>query len=119
MPFADQSVPDAGDVLWIDFGAPVGHEQGGRRPALVLTSQAYNRASSVLLVSPISRTRRDWPFQVELTGVEPLTGFILADQVRVIDPSLRRLRHAGKAGDTTMAEVRGVLATLFGIPVAT
>jgi mRNA interferase MazF len=115
---ADKSPPDAGDVLWIDFGAPVGREQGGRRPALVLTSRDYNRASSVMLVSPITRTRREWPFNVALTVSDPVAGYVVADQVRVVDPMVRRFKYAGKVSDKTLDTVRAILASLFGIPVS-
>ena len=115
---ADGSPPDAGDVLWIDFGTPVGREQGGRRPALVLTSRDYNSVSSIMLVSPITRTWRDWPFHVALKASDPVDGYVIADQVRVIDPAVRRLRRAGKASDGTLDAVRAILASLIGIPVA-
>lgn len=114
----DESVPDAGDILWIDFGPPVGREQGGRRPALVLTSRGYNRSSSVMLVNPITRTRRDWPFHVALMASDPVDGYVIADQIRVIDPDVRRLKAAGRVAEGTLQTVRGILASLFGIPVS-
>ena len=115
---ANDDAPDAGDILWIDFGKPVGREQGGRRPALVLTSHNYNRISSVMLVSPITRKDRSWPFQVPLAASDPVNGYVLADQVRVVDPAVRRLRRSGRVADGTLDEVRAVLASLFGISVA-
>jgi len=118
VPIADQSVPDAGDLYWIDFGSPFGREQGGRRPALVLTSQHYNQKSSVILAVPITRTRRDWPFQVPLPAPGPIDGFILVDQVRVIDPAIRYLRRGGRVAPEVLDTVRGMLAALFGIPVS-
>lgn len=115
---ANEDAPDAGDVLWIDFGQPVGREPGGRRPALVLTSQDYNRISSVMLVGPITRKDRAWPFQVPLAESDPVNGYVLVDQVRVVDPALRRLRRGGRVADETLDEVRAVLASLFGVHVA-
>ena len=117
MPAVDGSVPDTGDVLWIDFGRPVGREQGGRRPALVLTSSDYNAKSSVLIVCPISRTERNWPFEVALqAGL--VSGFVLVDQIKVIDPAVRAFKRAGRVAAQTMAEVRGKLASLLGIPAS-
>lgn len=113
------SAPDAGDVVWIDFGSPVGHEQSGRRPALVLTDGTYNSASSVLVVCPISRSPKEWPFKVPLPQIGRLTGFILVDQIKAIDPAIRALRKIGQVPAETLAEVRGRLAVLLGIPVAT
>jgi mRNA interferase MazF len=113
-----ESVPEAGDVLWIDFGAPVGREQAGRRPAVVLTSQAYNAGSSVMIVCPITRSARPWPFKVPLPRVGDITGFALVDQLKVVDPAIRRLKRAGRIPDATLADIRGRLAALLGIPVS-
>jgi mRNA interferase MazF len=113
-----ESVPDAGDVLWIDFGQQPGREQGSRRPALVLTSRDYNVASSVLIVCPITRTDRSWPFEVRLPPVGLVTGFVLVDQIRVIDPAQRAFKRAGKVADETLTEVREKLGALIGISVS-
>jgi mRNA interferase MazF len=118
MPVVDGNVPDAGDVLWIDFGQPVGREQSGRRPALVLTSQRYNTRSSIFLVCPITRTDRDWPFKVALPALGLLTGFVLVDQIKAIDPARRAFRRGGAVSEQTLNEVRGMLAELLGIPVS-
>jgi mRNA interferase MazF len=115
----DAAALDAGDLLWIDFGQPVGHEQGGRRPAVVLTSRAYNIRSSVLVVCPITRRRRDWPFEVGLPLDSPIEGFVLVDQIKVIDPATRLYRRAGRLPGEVLGEVRAKLAALLGIPVPT
>jgi mRNA interferase MazF len=112
-----ESVPDAGDILWVDFGWPVGREQAGRRPAVVLTPHAHNARSSVILVCPITRTHRQWPYHVPLPSDDPLEGFVLADQIRVIDPAVRASRPAGRLSDTVLAEVKGKIAVLLQIPV--
>ena len=113
MPALDGHLPDAGDIVWIDFGPPLGHEQGGRRPAFVISPASYNDASSLLLVCPITRNDRTWPFKVRLAGAEPLTGFVLVDQVRSIDPQVRFIRTEARAGATTLAAVRAMLVELI------
>jgi len=110
--------PDSGDVLWLDFGPPIGHEQGGRRPALVLSGRQYNAQSSVLVVCPITRKGRDWPFEVSLPDGGPISGVVLVDQIKVIDPAARPMRRAGQLPSDILDEVRGRLATLLGIPVS-
>jgi mRNA interferase MazF len=109
---------DAGDVIWIDFGRPVGHEQGGRRPALVLTSRHYNVRSSVLVVCPITRTGRNWPFEVRLPSAGGVSGTVLVDQIKVVDPAVRPFRHAGRLPSDVLGEVKAKLAALLGIPVS-
>ena len=56
--------PDAGDLIWIDLSPTVGHEQSGRRPALVLTSSKYNAASGLCVACPITSRVRGYPFEV-------------------------------------------------------
>ena len=104
---------DAGDIVWIDFGDPVGHEQGGRRPAFVLSPSSYNRQSSLMLVCPITRSEMPWPFKVPLGGAAGLAGFVLADQVHTIDPAQRVRRVAGRAAPETIAQVRTRLLPLI------
>ncbi len=118
MPLTAGNVPDTGDVLWVDFGSPVGREQAGRRPALVLSSRDYNAASSVLIVCPITRKQRDWPFTVAVPPIGLLSGFVLVDQIKVVDPAIRAFNKAGRVPADVLAEVRGQLAALLGIPVA-
>jgi mRNA interferase MazF len=115
---SNESVPDAGDVLWVDFGMPVGREQAGRRPALVLTPHSYNLRSSVLLVCPITRTGRNWPYHVALPPDYVLQGFVVADQIRVIDLAVRVSRPAGRLPEPVFSEVKGKIAILFQIPVS-
>jgi mRNA interferase MazF len=115
MPATNRSVPDAGDILWIDFGAPSGHEQGGRRPAFVVSPASYNKASSLMLVCPVTRNERPWPFKVQLPQVGRLTGYILVDQIRSIDPALRAFQIHGRAPAATLAMVRALLIAVLGL----
>lgn len=108
-------VPEAGDIVWIDFGPPAGHEQAGRRPALVLSGRDYNANSSVIVVCPISRSPRPWPYKVPITTADGLTGYVLCDQLRAIDTAFRVLRRRGAAPPEVLAEVRARLAPLLGI----
>lgn len=115
MPKIGNTVPDAGDVLWVDFGPPIGHEQAGRRPAVVITERSYNEFSSVLLVCPITRSQRSWPFKIPIPPVGPITGFVLVDQLRVVDPAYRRCRLAGQLSAGALVIIRERLALLFGL----
>jgi mRNA interferase MazF len=115
MPAVGGNPPDAGDILWIDFGEPVGHEQGGRRPAVVLSVAAYNQRSSTLIVCPITRSRGPWPFKVAIPPVGRISGFVILDQIRVIDPAARPCRPAGRVSEETLSVLRARLASLFGL----
>ena len=115
MPAINGRVPEAGEVYWIDHGDPAGHEQGGRRPSVVLTPRAYNERSSVLVTCPISRTGRNWPFHVGISPVGRITGYALIDQVRVIDPSARAALFAGSVSRETLAAIRAALVSLLDL----
>jgi mRNA interferase MazF len=108
---------EAGDLVWVEFGPPFGHEQAGRRPALVVSPKSYNELSSLIIVCPITRAASTWGFKIDLPAVGRIEGAILVDQIRAIDPRARHARPAGSVGSDILAAVRGMLATLFRIPV--
>jgi mRNA interferase MazF len=111
-------VPDAGDLIWTDFDPRTGREQSGRRPALVLSSAGFFRASAFAIVCPITSRVRGFGSSVLLPPELPITGEVLTSHVRSIDTVARRIIHAGAAvAPATLAEVRGKLATLCGITV--
>jgi mRNA interferase MazF len=119
VPYRREEGIDAGDLVWVDFGPAFGHEQAGRRPALVISPRIYNEKSSLILVCPITRNRDAWAFKVEIqAGKHPIQGAILADQVRCIDPAARFTRRAGRVGAEIIEKVHGALATLLGIPIS-
>jgi mRNA interferase MazF len=115
VPILGGRVPEAGEVYWIDHGIPVGREQGGRRPDIILTPRFYNERSSVVVTCPVTRRRRDWPFQVEISMVGPITGYALVDQLRVVDPHARGARFAGNVSEETLAAIRLSLLSLFAL----
>ena len=79
-------VPDRGDVVWLAFDPQAGHEQAGRRPAVVLSPAAYNGRVGLALVCPVTRQAKGYPFEVPVPQeVVRLQGVILADQVKSLD----------------------------------
>ncbi|HEX5275199.1 MAG TPA: type II toxin-antitoxin system PemK/MazF family toxin [Candidatus Rubrimentiphilum sp.] len=75
-------VPKRGDIAWLDFSPQVGHEQAGRRPALVLTGQRYNALCELALVCPISSKQKGYLFEVKLPPQMRTEGVVITDQVR-------------------------------------
>jgi mRNA interferase MazF len=77
---------DSGDIVWVNFDPAFGHEQSGRRPALVLSNVTYNARSSFAIVCPITSSGKFWPFNVALPpGTETITGSVVVDQIKTID----------------------------------
>jgi mRNA interferase MazF len=109
---------DAGDILWVDFGPPMGHEQAGRRPALVVSPRSYNDHSSLVLVCPITRNVTSWTFKVEIQDNARIQGAVLVDQVRSIDREVRFARRVERVSTETLDRVHGMFAALLGIRVS-
>jgi len=107
--------PEAGDFVWIDLDPTVGHEQAGRRAAIVLSPQKYNAVAGLCVICPITSRVRDYPFEAILPDNAGFRGVVLADQPRSISWEKRPMRHAGRAPDIVLAEVRERLAALLGI----
>jgi mRNA interferase MazF len=74
-----------GDIIWLDFDPQIGHEQKGRRPALVVSNETFNNFSNLAVVCPITNTKKDYPFHVKLDERTKTTGVILCDQSRTLD----------------------------------
>jgi len=105
--------PGRGDLVWLDFTPQAGHEQAGRRPAAVISSRQYNRKVGLLLACPITSQKKGYPFEVLLPDGLPITGVILADQVRSLDWKSRRAAFIGRLGEEVLAEMLGKLAVLI------
>jgi mRNA interferase MazF len=107
-------VPDLGDIAWLDFDPQAGREQGRRRPALVLTEQAYNRASGLVIVCPLTSKRKPYPFALPVV-VEKVEGAVLVDHVKSVDWEARRAVFHSKANPALLNKVRSYLGVLLGI----
>lgn len=119
MPYHRDDVLDAGDLVWVDFGPPLGHEQAGRRPALVISPRLYNQQSSLIVVCPITRNVNTWAFKVEIQDEkQPIQGAVLVDQIRAIDRVARFTRRVDRAGTEILDRVYATLAALLGISVS-
>ena len=108
-------VPERGDILWLTFDPQAGHEQAGRRPALVLSPSAYNKRARLALICPITNQAKGYPFEVAIPKDSPITGVILADHVKSADWQVRRARFAGKVTESVLAEVTAKLRPLLGM----
>ena len=96
-------IPSKGDLIWLDFSPQAGHEQKGRRPALVISSKEYNKKTHLALCCPVTSNRKGYPFEVILSG-QKIKGVILTDHLRNLDWKVRKARFIEKTKPKTLSE---------------
>jgi mRNA interferase MazF len=104
-----QYVPKKGDFIAVTFDPQSGHEQKGRRPALVVSNTLFNEQTGLALVCPLTTTDRGYPFHVEITESIHVNGFVMVEQVKSIDYRARQAKPIGKASDVLLDEVLSIL----------
>ena len=102
-------VPRKGDVITLTFDPQSGHEQRGRRPALIISNDLFNKHTGLCIACPITNTRRDYPFHVAIPTGECVTGFVMVEQVKSIDFRSRKAKRVGKAPTGMLEEVLSIL----------
>jgi len=105
-------VPDVGDIVWLNFTPQSGHEQAGRRPAVVLSPRTYNQKSGLLVCVPVTNQIKGYPFEVVLSG-GGATGAALADQIKSLDWQTRQAERKGRATPAEVSEIRAKIGALL------
>jgi mRNA interferase MazF len=106
-------VPDRGDVVWLQFNPQAGHEQAGRRPALVVSPKSYNQKVGLALFCPITSHIKGYPFEVVLPRECKASGAILADQIKNLDWRIRQAKRISRAPKEVVKEVLAKITTLI------
>ena len=101
--------PEERDLIALTFDPQSGHEQRGRRPALVVSNDLFNKHTGLCIACPITNTRRDYPFHVSIPEGEDVSGFVMVEQVKSIDFRSRKARRIGKAPAQVLEEARSIL----------
>lgn len=97
-------IPNRGDIVWLDFNPQLGHEQRGRRPALVLSYQAYNEKIGLGIFCPITSKEKGYPFEVKVIG-KKIDGCILSDQIKSLDWKIRNIEFIEKINEELIIDV--------------
>lgn len=107
---AKRYVPERGDVVWLQFDPQAGHEQAGKRPALVISPSSYNGRVGLALLCPITSQEKGYPFEVALPAGQKIRGVVLADQIKSLDWQVRRAERVERVPpevlDEAVAKVR-------------
>ena len=102
-------VPRKGDLIALTFDPQSGHEQRGRRPALVVSNDLFNKHTGLCIVCPITNTHRDYPFHVSIPTGQDVTGFVMVEQVKSIDFRSRKAKRIGRAPERVLEEALSIL----------
>ncbi len=102
-------VPEQGDFVILTFDPQSGHEQKGRRPALVVSKTLFNKKTGLAMVCPITNTDRSYPFHVPVSANSTLTGFIMVEQIKSIDYRARKIKFTEFTSQETLSEVISIL----------
>ncbi len=105
-------IPDRGDIVMLDFNPALGHEQKGRRPALILTSASYNKFG-VCYAMPITSKSIGYRLEVKLESTNKIFGVILNNQMKALDWTERNVEYIETVNEAVMKEVNIRLRTLF------
>ena len=107
-------VPQAGDVVWLDFDPQTGREQAKHRPALIITDRSYNQASGLAVVCPLTSRRKPYPFALPIT-LDKVDGAVLVDQLKSLDWQARKASFHSKVDPALLSKVRAYIAVLLGV----
>ncbi len=106
-------VPERGDIVWLNFNPQAGHEQAGRRPAIVLSPKSYNGKVGLCLLCPITNQVKGYPFEVSVPANSGVSGVVLADQTKNLDWRARNAEFISRMPETVIDEVLKKLKSLL------
>ena len=102
-------IPEKGDFISVSFDPQSGHEQKGRRPAIVVSNFLFNKATGLAIVCPITNTNRKIPFHLAVPKSSSLTGFVMVEQVKAIDYNARNAKFIEKATTELLEDITAII----------
>ncbi|MEA2048913.1 MAG: type II toxin-antitoxin system PemK/MazF family toxin [Campylobacterota bacterium] len=105
-------IPEQGDIVALSFDPQSGHEQKGRRPAIIISNKIFNQHIGLAFACPITNTKRDFPFHIEVQS-DNITGYIMGEQMKSIDYNARNIKFIEKANQTTVKQILGIIDSII------
>ena len=105
-------IPEQGDIVALSFDPQSGHEQKGRRPAIIISNKTFNKHLGLAFACPITNTKRDFPFHVKVES-DNITGYIMSEQMKSIDYSSRNIKFIEKANQNTINQILGIIDSII------
>ena len=106
-------VPERGDIVYINFNPIKGHEQAGRRPALIISTKVFSQKTGLSLLCPISNSKKTFPLHVSLNNLNKTTGKVLCEHIRSIDYNAREIEYVEKISSEVMEDVMKIINIFF------
>lgn len=106
-------IPSRGDIVWLQFAPQAGHEQAGRRPAVIVSPETYNKKVGLCLCCPITSQVKGYPFEVKLPEGLEVAGVVLCDQLKSLDWKARGANLIGSLPGRAMKEIQGKILALI------
>jgi mRNA interferase MazF len=105
-------LPERGDIVWLDFNPQTGHEQKGKRPAIVISPKEYNEKTGLGLFCPITSKIKNYPFEAKIEN-KKINGVVLSDQIKSLDWEARGIKFIEKETSEKIEEIIGKIRVLF------
>ena len=105
-------IPEQGDIVALSFDPQSGHEQKGRRPAMIISNKIFNQHLGLAFACPITNTKRNSPFHIEVES-ENITGYIMGEQMKSIDYDSRNIKFIEKADDKVLNQLLGIVDSIL------
>ena len=105
-------IPEQGDIVVLSFDPQSGHEQKGRRPAIIVSNKVFNQHLGLAFACPITNTKRDFPFHIK-TQSKNITGYIMCEQLKSIDYNSRKVKFIEKANQNIISKVLGIIDSII------
>jgi len=105
-------IPKKGDLVILTFDPSTGHEQQGRRPALIISNETFNKHVGLAIACPITNSDRNFPFHIAVES-DKLTGFIMTEQVKSIDFRARKVKLVERVNENVLENVLGILESVI------
>ena len=105
-------IPEQGDIVTLNFDPQSGHEQKGRRTAVIISNKIFNQHLGLAFACPVTNTKRDFPFHIEIKS-KNITGFIMGEQMKSIDYNSRNIKFIEKASQKTMNQILGIIDSII------
>jgi mRNA interferase MazF len=105
-------IPKQGDIVVLSFDPQSGHEQKGRRPAIIVSNETFNTHLGLAFACPITNTKRDFPFHIKVRS-ENITGYIMVEQMKSIDYNTRAIKFIEKVDEETLQNILGIVESIL------